>query len=195
MRRFLFSLVLVTALASCASMGLHLTYDRYDRSSQTYVNDTAGFALTFGDGWRVSTDVDSAFWLFSLIPVPTGSEVSVRASCNGVGVLVETSRLARETAVDALQRGIFRAYEQQFRAMRYQPLSLERKTAHGIEYMEWVYQLKSPDFDRTFVEALFVRDTYGVRVRALTNSENYEAVRQRINRLLASLTAVTQAVD
>ena len=47
---------------------------------------------------------------------------------------------------------------------------------------------KSPDFDRMFVEGMFLRGGYAVRIRALTNSYAYDRSKVRIQRVLSSLT-------
>ncbi|MBI5497737.1 MAG: hypothetical protein HY904_22205 [Deltaproteobacteria bacterium] len=178
-------------LVGCATPpSPQLTYDRYDSRSTTYVNDTAGFAMVFEPGWRVFTDVDNPARLFNLLPVPTGSEVSVKAVTDGVGLWVETTRVPSSMPLTRLQPAILNAYREYFRQLRYQQLSLEPRTGHGIEYVEWIYRLSSPDRDDTMVEALFIHWGYAVRVRAKSSSENFGAVRERVTRLMESLTSL-----
>jgi hypothetical protein len=186
----------VVALAlgmGCAAPGSQITYDRFDKASSTYVNDTAGFAMVFDRTWRVVTDAESPGRLFALLPIPTGTEISLKAVTNGVGLWVETTRVPSTMALGELQPTIFQSYAEYFRHQRYLPRGLEKKNAHGIEYVEWVYQLRTPDRDDTFVEALFLRGGYAVRVRAKTTSEQFESTRGRIERLMGSLTAVDTA--
>jgi len=181
----------VIGTAACSGPNFQMTYDRYDAQSNTYVNDTAGFALTMDKELRVLTDVQStSARLFDLLPMPSGHELSMKAIGQEMGILIETTRMSPKTPLEDLQPLVFRAYEPAFRDLRYQQVSLEKREAHGIDYMEWVYRLRSPDFDRTFVEGMFLRGGYAVRVRALTNSDAYERSKHRIKRVLASLTAV-----
>ena len=182
-------------LAGCAAPGQQVTYDRYDARSSTYVNDTAGFALVFGRDWRVNTDANTPGMLFKVLPVFTGTEVTLKAVAEGIGLWVETTHVAHSIALDQLQPVIYRNNEEYFRQYRYQPVSMEKKEAHGIEYVEWVYHLRSPDRDDTMVEALFLRAGYAVRIRARTTTDRFDDVKGRIERLLGSLTAVDAAAD
>lgn len=178
--------------AGCSLWKPQLTYDRFDRKSHTYVNDTAGFALQFGPDWRVSTDADMGSRLFDILPLPSATEVSVKAAAHGVGLWVETTKVGPGLELEQLHPAIMRAWGPYLRQYRYTPVSLEKKTANGMEYMEWVYHLRSPDFDRTFMEGLFVTDSYAVRVRAKTETDKFADVQERIRRIMGTFRLVQE---
>jgi hypothetical protein len=178
------------APAGCATWIPELTYDRFDPPSGIYVNDTAGFVLVFPRGWRVSTQVDSSPRLLSVLPLPSATEVSMKARTADVGLWVETTKVDPRMSLESLQPAILRAYGEALRQFRYHPHSLEKRSANGLDYMEWVYQLRSPDFDQTFLEGMFVRGGYAVRIRAKTETESFDQVRGRIHQLLGTLTAL-----
>ena len=179
-------------LLACATPGL-VTYDRFDERSHTYVNDTAGFALTFGHGWRVLTDAGPARSVGAL-PMPTATEITLKAVSQGVGVQMETTRVPKGIRLKDLQPAMLGMEAEALTQWRYRQVELRERMAHGIPYMQWVYLLQSPDVDRTVVEALFLRGPYAVRLRALVNSSDYEGAKDRIEALMGSLTAVGEAV-
>jgi hypothetical protein len=178
------------APAGCATWIPQLTYDRFDGPSGTYVNDTAGFALRFPKGWRVATQVDSTPRFLQLFPVPQATEVSMKARTADVGLWVETSKVDPRMPLSGLHPAVLRTFGEALRQFRYEHISLEQRSANGLEYVEWVYHLRSPDFDQTFMEGMFVRGGYAVRIRAKTETESFERVRGRIQTLLGTLTAL-----
>ncbi|MEW5853558.1 MAG: hypothetical protein AB2A00_32580 [Myxococcota bacterium] len=201
MRRLLLVSVLsgsVLTTGACLAPVSKLTYDRYDEKSNVYVNDTVGFALRLGDDWRVRTDAQGEFQLLTPTQAPSmdnGNEVTLQAVARHVGLVIETRKVQRSTSLEKLQPSVFKTYENAFKQLRYRLVSLEKKVAHGIEYMEWVYELRTPDMARTVVEGLFLRDNYAVRMRALASTERFEQVRGRIAALYASLTRVDPVRD
>jgi hypothetical protein len=156
--------------------------------------------MRLGDGWRVSTDAGGEFRLL-LSPTqaaPTldkGDELTLKAVGRHLGLVVETRKVQRSTSLEQLQPNIFKKYEGAFRQLRYRLISMEKKSAHGIEYVEWVYELRTPDVARTVVEALFLRDSYAVRMRTLASTDRFDSLRHRIAALYASLTSVEPVRD
>lgn len=180
-------------VGACASWAPGITYDRFDPPSGTYVNDTAGFALQFPRGWRVATQVDASEKLWGVLPLPSATEVSMRARTRDAGLWVETTRVSSRMELRDLQPAILRAYGEPMRQLRYQQVSLQRREARGLEYLEWVYTLSNPDFAQTFMEALFVKSGFAVRVRAKTDSEAFETMQGQLRALMTTITALDAA--
>src|SRR5688500_15248748 len=113
---------------ACLAPVQKLTYDRYDPKSSVYVNDTVGFAMRLGDGWRVSTDAEGEFRLLSPTQAaPTlekGDELTLRAVGRHLGLVIETRKVQRSTSLDQLQPNIFKKYEGAFRQLRYRLISV-----------------------------------------------------------------------